>query len=74
MIYKQAGAADKGLPVILATCERKGPCPSGWQAVMLVPAPAQLLYRGGAEHPLGSQVEGGASVPQFPCRKEPCKF
>lgn len=41
---------------------------------MLVPAPAQLPERGGAEHPLGSQVAGGASVPQFLCRKEPCKL
>lgn len=42
MIYKQAGAADKGLPVILTTCEKEGPSLSGWQAVMLAPAPVQL--------------------------------
>lgn len=40
MIYKQAGAADKELPVISATCEKKEPRPPGRQRPVRAPRAA----------------------------------
>lgn len=72
VIYKQAGAADKELPVILDPCEKKGLCP--WAAGTPVPvlAPQAAAARGGAEHPLGSQE--GPDVPQFPMGRRLVSF